>query len=124
MSLSQKRSKKKPTGGRYKKYTKKLCLLGDLATKTKIGEKKLKIKRIRGGNKKLTLLSTNKINILDKKSKKSQITEITSIIENPANRHYVRRGIITKGTIVQTKIGKAKITSRPGQEGMINAILI
>ena len=124
MSISQKHSKRKASGGRYKKSIKKLPTLGNLPSLTKINKKKLKIKRIRGGHKKLTLLSINKINIIDKKSKKSQITEITSIMENPANRHYVRRGILTKGTIIQTKIGKAKITSRPGQEGTINATLI
>ena len=51
-------------------------------------------------------------------------TEIISVVENPANIHYVRRNIMTKGAIIETELGKAKITSRPGQTGTINAILI
>jgi len=46
------------------------------------------------------------------------------VLENPANRHFVRRNILTKGTIIETVKGKAKITGRPGQEGMVNAVLI
>ncbi|RLF79472.1 30S ribosomal protein S8e, partial [Thermococci archaeon] len=42
----------------------------------------------------------------------------------PANRQYVRRNIITKGAIIQTEIGKAIVTSRPGQDGVVNAVLI
>ena len=50
--------------------------------------------------------------------------EIKDVLENPANPHYVRRDIITKGAIVITDIGKARITSRPGQHGVVNAVLI
>ena len=124
MAFTQERSKRKPTGGRFKKLVKKLAQLGDKPSMTKIDKPRLKAKRIRGGKQKLSLLSTNKINVIDQKSKKSQITEIISILENPANRHYVRRGIITKGTVVKTKIGKVKVTSRPGQEGATNGILM
>ena len=49
---------------------------------------------------------------------------LKTVLENPANRHYVRRNIITKGTIVDTEKGKAIITSKPGQEGCINAKLL
>jgi small subunit ribosomal protein S8e len=31
---------------------------------------------------------------------------------------------MNKGAIINTKIGKAKITSRPGQSGVINAVLL
>ena len=46
------------------------------------------------------------------------------VVENPANRHFVRRNIMTKGTVIETEKGKARITSRPGQDGTINAVLI
>ena len=36
-----------------------------------------------------------------------------------ANRHYVRRNILTKGTVITTDKGNAVITSRPGQEARI-----
>jgi small subunit ribosomal protein S8e len=33
-------------------------------------------------------------------------------------------GIVTKGCIVETELGKAKVTSRPSQHGIVNAILV
>jgi len=62
--------------------------------------------------------------VVDPKSGKTTKTEIISVVENQANIHYVRRNIMNKGAIIETKIGKAKITSRPGQSGNINAVLI
>ncbi|MBW3022802.1 30S ribosomal protein S8e, partial [Candidatus Woesearchaeota archaeon] len=50
--------------------------------------------------------------------------KIKTVADSPANKHYVRRNIITKGAIVETDKGKAKITSRPGQDGTVNAVLI
>ena len=46
------------------------------------------------------------------------------VVENKANKDFVRMNILTKGAIIETDLGKAKITSRPGQSGSINAILI
>ena len=50
--------------------------------------------------------------------------KIEQVLENPANRNFVRRSILTKGTIIKTSKGNARIVSRPGQEGVINAILV
>ena len=50
--------------------------------------------------------------------------KILNVIENPANPHLVRQNIITKGCIIETEMGKARITSRPGQSGVLNAVLI
>ena len=47
-----------------------------------------------------------------------------TVSENTADRHFVRHNIITKGAIVMTSKGKAKVTNRPGQEGIINAVLV
>lgn len=47
--------------------------------------------------------------------------DIESVEENEANPNFVRRSLLTKGTVVQTSEGKARITSRPGQQGVINA---
>jgi len=125
MALSSERSKRKVTGGLYKDYRKKkLFNLASNPTFTKLGEKRVRIKRKKAGSLKFTLLSSNKVNLLDKKTNKSQITEIVNVIENPANRNFIRRNIMTKGSIVETKLGKARITSRPGQESTLNAVLI
>ena len=69
-------------------------------------------------------LTTNAAYIVDQKTGKTTKTEITSVIENSANIHYIRRNIMNKGAIIDTKLGKAKITSRPGQSGTINAVLL
>lgn len=124
MSISQKKSLRKITGGRFKSLTKKLATMGDTPTFTKVGEHKVKQKRKIGGNLKFTLLTTNKVNVLNPKTKKSQITEITAVLENNANRNFIRRSIVTKGALINTPLGKAKITSRPGQVATLNAILV
>ena len=124
MPISQKRSKKKVSGGKYHKIPKRVNQLAGAPALTKVGERRAKLKREIGGNKKTTLLQNNIINVLDPKTKKYQKTEILSVVENPANRNFVRRNIMTKGCIVETKIGKAKLTSRPGQEGTVNGILV
>ena len=69
-------------------------------------------------------MSDQYANVYDPSQKKTVKAEILKVESNPSNRDYDRRGVITKGAIIVTKLGKAKITSRPGQEGIINAILI
>ncbi len=125
MAKSQERSRRKVSGGLYRKYRKKrLFNNGYDPTLTKVGVERIKIKREKSGSLKFTLLSTNKANVLNPKTKKYQITEITNVEDNSANRQFIRRNIITKGAIINTKLGKAKVTSRPGQIKTLNAILI
>lgn len=125
MPIIQKRSKRKSSGGRYKSnVTKRISNLGSHPRHTKVGENSSKIIRINGGNKKQLLLSSNIINVYDKKDKKYKKAKIVTIVSNPANRHFVRRNILTKGAIVKTELGDARVTSRPGQEGTINGVLL
>lgn len=98
--------------------------MGSHPRHTKIGEKRLKKIRVIGGNEKQFLLSSDIINIYDKKNKKYKKTKILGIVSNTANRHFVRRNILTKGAVIKTELGDAKVTSRPGQEGAINGVLI
>ena len=60
--------------------------------------------------------------------KKAVKAEILSVEENKANRLYTRRNIITKGCTIKVKVaGKeqlAKVTSRPGQSGVVQAVLV
>ena len=117
MAISQTKSRRKQTGALYKAYRKKRKHeLGRLPALTKLEKKRAANIRIRGGNRKVSLLSIDAANLLDPKTKKHEQVKIKTIVENPANRHFVRRNIITKGCIVETEKGKAKITSRPGQE--------
>ncbi len=125
MAILQLRSNRKSTGGRYKRpKVKRMARFGRLSTNPKVGDTKTKSVRTIGGNKKDKILNSNKVNVFDPKSKKYEVAEIKNAVENPANRHFVRRNILTKGTVVETSKGKARITSRPGQEGAINAVLI
>jgi len=84
----------------------------------------MKISRTRGGNKKIRLLAAKHANVSNLKTGKTQKAEILRVIENPANIDYDRRGVMTKGTIIETPLGRALITSRPGQGGIINATLL
>jgi len=63
-------------------------------------------------------------NVTDAKSGKTQKTQITRVVRNPANVDYQRRGVITKGAIIETPLGQARVTSRPGQSGVVNAVLV
>ena len=125
MVVEQSRPKRKVTGARYKDYRKKKQHeLGRIASLTKIDERRAQSIRTMGDNNKTRLLSADIANIYDPKSKKYEKVKIKTILENPANRHFVRRNIMTKGAILETDKGKAKITSRPGQDGTVNAVLI
>ena len=124
MAVSQFRSKKKASGGRYKYRVKKKKNIGNLPTFTKLGKRKTKLIKGKSGLTKNKLLSEEMANVYDFKTKKYYKLKILNIIENKANRHFVRRNIITKGSIIKTEKGNAKIVSRPGQQGSINAVLV
>ena len=127
MAISQRaRQSRKATGGRYKApRAKRKYELGRTATNTVIAQKDLK-KELRGmgGNKKTILLTATTVNLFNPKTKKFEKTQVKTVKDNPANMNYIRRNILTKGTIVETEKGKARITSRPGQNGSLNAVLV
>jgi small subunit ribosomal protein S8e len=125
MPLWQGKSKRYHSGARrrssrkHRKYER-----GSQATETIMGEKKLRIKRVLGGNSKLRLLAVSYANVTDKATGKSEKTRIIQVLQNPANVDFDRRGIITKGAVIETEKGKAIVTSRPGQNGIVNALKI
>jgi small subunit ribosomal protein S8e len=125
MALWQGKSRRKTTGGRYRLHRgKRKTEIGREQQITVIGKTTKKMVRTRGGNLKFRVLTTSVANVYDPKTKKTIKSDIKTVLENPANPHYVRRNIITKGAIIETEKGKAKVTSRPGQHGVINAILL
>ena len=124
MAITQLRSKRKITGGKYKRVIKKTKNRGSTPYLVTIGELKKIPKRTRSNHSKYKLFTTNIVNLFDPQTKKHVKAKVESVIENASNINYVRRNIITKGAIIQTDKGKAKITSRPGQEGTLNGILI
>jgi len=116
--------KKKPSGGRKSLHrTKRRFEKGSFPTETVQGEPSRKIDRRHGGNMKTRLLSANQANVSNPSTGKTEKVEILRVVRNPANIDYNRRGVITKGTIIETPLGVAKVTSRPGQDGAVNAVL-
>jgi len=120
------RLKKKKTGGRKRKARdKKKAELGRLPVHTTVSEKdERKKQRTRGGNLKVKLKRAAYANVTDPKTNTTKKVKIITEKENPANRNYARQNIITKGAIIETEAGIAKVTSRPGQHGVVNAVLI
>jgi small subunit ribosomal protein S8e len=117
--------KRKPTGGKRRPYRgKRKFEQGSFPIETMLGEPKRKVERGRGGNIKIKVLSEKYACVTDIKTGKTEKAEILRVVKNPANVDYDRRGVITKGAIIETSLGLARVTSRPGQDGVINAILI
>lgn len=116
---------KKPTGGKINLARKKRKYeLGSFPVLTKIGKEERKITRTKGGLTKVKAFSVEFANVLDPTNNTVKKVKILDILENPANPHFVRRNIITKGALVKTELGKARITSRPSQSGVVSAALI
>jgi small subunit ribosomal protein S8e len=103
---------------------KRLYELGSEPTLTRVGERKTTEHRTKGGHSKVKLAQTTIANVFDPKKKTWAKATVSIVSANKANRNYVRRNIMTKGAVIDTNIGKARVTNRPGQEGQINAILI
>ena len=117
--------KRKATGGRRKAYRgSRAYEKSRYAIESVKGENKIVTRNVRGGGLKKGLKSAEYANVVDPSTKKTEKTIILKVIKNPANRDYERRGVITKGSILETEKGKAKVSSRPGQDGVVNAILI
>jgi small subunit ribosomal protein S8e len=116
---------RKITGGKYRHFRKKKKhALPGLERKVRLGELKQKMLRSLGGKRKTILLSADHANIMDAKTKKAKKAKIKNVIETPSNRFLARQNILVKGAIIETELGQAKITNRPSQEGMVQAILV
>ena len=125
MARSQERSKRKYTGKKYKYFHKKRKRsLNRPSIETQIGQEKKKKQRTLGGNYKLKLFSSTFINVTDTTTNKTSKVKILRFESNTASKDLNRRHVLTKGAIVETELGKARISSRPGQHGILNGILI
>ncbi|MCX8191869.1 MAG: 30S ribosomal protein S8e [Nitrososphaerales archaeon] len=117
--------KRKPSGGRRKPHAGVRKYQRDGYTiETLLGAEERVKKRVRGGGVKIALKMGEYANVLDPVSKKVTKVKILRVLSNPANFDFERKGVITKGAILDTELGRAKVTSRPSQHGVINAILI
>ena len=117
--------KRKLTGGKKRAYrSKKKYEAGGYAAETTLGEPRRKTTRGFGGNTKVKVLGDKFASVTDPKTGTTQKTQITRVVRNGANVDYNRRGVITKGAEIETTLGAAKVTSRPGNDGVINAVLM
>ncbi len=129
MGVYQWRDHKKRTGGKRNWYykVKRKYAYGRPFVPAVLAEKEehvvLKV-RARSAEVKLRLRKTYFAIVSNPKTGKSKKVRIKAVLETPANREFARRNIIVKGAIIDTEIGKARVTSRPGQDGIVNAVLI
>ena len=87
-----------------------------------LGEQITITRKVRGKNLKTSLKTVNFVNLTtDSKIKR---VKIVKVLENATNNDYKRRGVISKGAVLETKEGKCRVVSRPGQHGVVNAILV
>jgi small subunit ribosomal protein S8e len=125
MALWQGKSKRSKSGRRIRYARgKRRFEIGRETHLTTIGPDSIKKNRIRGNKYKFSAKTINTAHVIDPETNKTEKTEIKSVVDNPANINYIRRNIITKGAVIETPLGHAKVTSRPGQVGMVNAVLI
>jgi small subunit ribosomal protein S8e len=98
--------------------------IGGEAAETKLAERKIEKKIGMGGTAKTRLLQDAFANVTDPRTNATKKAKISQVLRNPASIDYQRRGIISKGAVIKTELGEAVVTSRPGQDGVINALLL
>jgi small subunit ribosomal protein S8e len=119
------KSRRKITGGlRRHNRKKRRSEIGREKLFTSVGTEKSFKARTRGGGQKSRLVHAERANAVDPKTGKVKSTKITTVLDNSANRNYVQRNFLNKGAIVQTELGAARVTSRPGQDGVVNVVLL
>ena len=126
MAIWQGKSNRKPTGGRrVPSANKRKFEIGREKQYTKVGTESLKKYDCIGGNVKVGMLAAEYANVMDKGTGKVTRMKITSVSANPADPNYIQRNILNKGATIALEGGqKAVVTSRPGQDGSVNAVLL
>jgi small subunit ribosomal protein S8e len=116
---------RKPTGGR------KVAMRGRrkfeidrYPNEAVVGPARMVLRRTRGNNIKAAFKTAEFANMIDAESKKVTKSKILRVTKNPANKDYERRGVISKGAMIETENGAAVVVSRPGQDGVVNAVLV
>jgi small subunit ribosomal protein S8e len=120
----QSATKKSGNGARRRSNRdKKRREVGSYFSATKLSaENSSKTIRHRSGYTTTVLKAAGVANVLTKEGMKK--VKITGVLESKDNRNFARQNIITKGTIINTELGKAVVTNRPGREGGVNAKIV
>ncbi|MFH1780010.1 MAG: 30S ribosomal protein S8e [Candidatus Micrarchaeota archaeon] len=121
------KSKQSGSGGKKRKTRNKVLIhYGGFFSKSRVAKEGQKQEltsfRVLGGNKKTAAKTITFANISDGKTVKK--VKVLNVVESPDNRHYAREKVVTKGCLIETEAGKARVTSRPGQHGVVNATLV
>ena len=113
----------KVTGGRrHPLRSRRKYEMDRIPNEALIGEQITITRKVRGKNVKTAIKTIDSVNLaIDSKIKR---VKIIKVLENATNNDYQRRGIISKGAILETEEGKCRVVSRPGQHGTVNAILV
>ena len=123
MSIWHGEKGRKKTGGIIHLARKKrLYELGNPPAMTRIGPEKKRAVRTKGGSYKTRTFATEFANVLDRKSKQIKKVKILDLVSNPASTDFVRMKVITKGAVIKTELGNARVMSRPSQDGTVNAV--
>lgn len=111
------------TGGRRRKSKdKELCHIGGTFTATKVSDKDVRRKRrTKGGKTALKLKKAAVVNVVTKEGMKK--AKVTKVLESHFSE-YVRMNVITKGAVLETELGKVRVTNRVGQDGIVNGVLV
>ncbi|CAI9831843.1 MAG: 30S ribosomal protein S8e [Nitrosopumilus sp.] len=78
-------------------------------------------RRVRGHNRKTALKSVDFASLALGGGKVVK-TRILKVEGNSANNDYQRRGIITRGAVLETEDGRCRVVSKPGQSGTVSAV--
>jgi len=115
---------RKKTGGKINLHRKKRKFeLGSQPAHTILGKERKKFSKRKFGRMKMVSIAADVANVYNPKTKRTEKTKILDIESNPANPHFVRRKVITKGSVIKTELGMAVVTSRPSQVGIVSAVL-
>lgn len=118
---------KRPSGGKKGRVgrVRRKALCGGPPRMTALGETDARVvERARGGSGKVKLRTAKYANVCVSRERRCARVKILSVASTPPNPELARRGVIVKGAIIQTEIGKAVVTSRPSQDGVVNAVLV
>ena len=113
----------KITGGRrHPLRTRRKYEIDRFPNEPTIGEEVTVTRKVRGKNLKTSIKTIDFVNLAINSEVKK--VKIIRVLENATNNDYKRRGVISKGAVLETKEGKCRVVSRPGQHGVVNAILV
>jgi small subunit ribosomal protein S8e len=114
---------KLPRQNSFRKFPRRKYELDRYPVETLSGTQETVTRKVRGKNSKTALKTTDFVNLAIPGAKVKR-AKILKVLKNPSNNDYERRGVISKGAVLETEDGQCRVISRPGQDGAVNAILI